>query len=262
MTDESDFPIIIDIIDRHIAVITLNRPRSRNAIDSRITQLLHGFVRQVDEDPVIRVAVLTSSHETVFCAGADLREIAAGRADLLSTAENGFAGFVEADRQKPWIAAVRGAALAGGCEIALACDMIVAADDASFGLPEVKRGLIAGAGGLYRLPRALPRNIALELIATGEPLRATDPRAVGLFNRIVPADEVLPAALALAHQIAANAPLSVVEGLRIARQGTAHPIETLRTLTAKAVGRVFASEDAKEGTRAFLEKRAPKWQGR
>jgi enoyl-CoA hydratase len=250
MTDESDFPIIIDIIDRHIAVITLNRPRSRNAIDSRITQLLHGFVRQVDEDPVIRVAVLTSSHETVFCAGADLREIAAGRADLLSTAENGFAGFVEADRQKPWIAAVRGAALAGGCEIALACDMIVAADDASFGLPEVKRGLIAGAGGLYRLPRALPRNIALE------------PRAVGLFNRIVPADEVLPAALALAHQIAANAPLSVVEGLRIARQGTAHPIETLRTLTAKAVGRVFASEDAKEGTRAFLEKRAPKWQGR
>ena len=148
---------------------------------------LEAIVKRIEDDPEIRVAILTSSEPRVFCAGADLGAVASGKGAGMETPGGGFAGFVYAQRLKPWIAAVEGLALAGGCEICLACDMIVASEAARFGLPEVKRGLMAGAGGVHRLANVLPRNIAAELIATGDPIDAARAHAHGLVNRLVPA---------------------------------------------------------------------------
>ncbi|WP_404478011.1 enoyl-CoA hydratase-related protein [Novosphingobium sp. BL-52-GroH] len=259
---EAAKPATFELVDDHIAVITLNRPEKRNAINGEIARLVDGYLKEIESNVAIRVAILASSLEAVFCAGADIKEMAEGRGHELATPDGGFAGLIDARRRKPLIAAVRGAALGGGCELALACDMIVASDDASFGLPEVKRGLFAGAGGVHRLPRALPRNVALELIATGEPMSAADARAFGLVNRVVPSGKVLDTALALARTIAANAPLSVTESLVVARQASEQGDADLRALSVTVADRVFASEDAQEGPRAFLEKRVPQWQGR
>lgn len=251
--------VLLHMHNPHIAIVTLNRPHVRNAINGALASGLDRIVKQTEADPAIRVVILTSSNAKVFCAGADLSEIAQGRAASLSTPDGGFAGFTDAQRGKPWIAAVEGFVLAGGCELALACDMIVAAPDAKFGLPEVKRGLFAGAGGVHRLPRALPRNIALELVATGDLLPVERAYALGLVNRIAPAGELLPTAIALAEAIAANAPLSVQASLAVARLHAEKSDSELRTLSLAAADRVFASEDAQEGPRAFLEKRAPVW---
>lgn len=254
--------ILMNIVDGHIAVITLNRPEARNAVNVALAEALAYAVGQVETDDTIRVAILASSHEKVFCAGADMAEIAAGRGPLLQTEEGGFAGFVNSKRTKPWIAAVKGHALAGGCELALACDMIVASESAQFGLPEVKRGLFAGAGGVYRLPRALPRNIGLELVATGDPLGAQRAAAFGLVNRLASPDGVLEEALNLARAISANAPLAVRQSLLVARLAAEKTDAELRELSRAEGAIVFASEDAKEGPRAFFEKRAPNWIGR
>ncbi len=254
--------VLYEIIDNHIAVLTLNRPRVRNAVNGAMTALLEQLVRGVETDDRIRVAILTSSDGRAFCAGADLSEIAAGRGDLLKTPEGGFGGFVHAPRHKPWIAAVEGLAIGGGCELALACDMIVAAQNAQFGLPEVKRGLLAGAGGLFRLPRALPRSIALEMIATGAPMSAERAAAFGLLNRVVPPGTARDAAIDLARSIAENAPLAVRHSLAVARQAVDHSDMELRDISMAEVETVMASEDAKEGARAFLEKRRPQWAGR
>lgn len=254
--------VLFDLVDGHIAVITLNRPEVRNAVNGALAAGLDAAVKRVEADADIRVAILASSHEKVFCAGADLAEISAGRGHTLSTPDGGFAGFVEHPKSKPWIAAVEGAAFAGGCEIVLACDMVAASENARFGLPEVKRGLFAGAAGVYRLPRRLPRNIGLELVATGEGLDAARAYALGLVNRLTPPGGAMDAALALARTIAANAPMSVRESLAIARMCQDLTEEELRPLSRAAAARVFSSEDAKEGPRAFLEKRAPVWQGR
>lgn len=246
----------------HVALLTLNRPAVRNAVNGALASRLDALVKETEGDDAVRVVVLASSNAKVFCAGADLSEIAAGRADTLSTPDGGFAGFADARRSKPWIAAVQGFALAGGCELALACDMIIASDDAKFGLPEVKRGLFAGAGGVHRLPRAIPRNVALELIATGDPIDADRAYALGLVNRVAPSDEVLATAVALAEAIAVNAPLSVRESLDVARLSAETSDAELRRLSFAASDRVFASEDAKEGPRAFIEKRPARWTGR
>lgn len=254
--------VLFDIVDGHIAVITLNRPEVRNAVNGALASALDAAVKRAESTPELRVAILASSHEKVFCAGADLAEISAGRGHTLSTPDGGFAGFVEHPKSKPWIAAVEGAAFAGGCEIVLACDMVAASENARFGLPEVKRGLFAGAAGVYRLPRRLPRNIGLELVATGEGLDAARAYALGLVNRLTPPGGAMDAALALARTIAANAPMSVRESLAIARMCQDLTEEELRPLSRAAAARVFSSEDAKEGPRAFLEKRAPVWQGR
>ncbi|AOR80520.1 enoyl-CoA hydratase-related protein [Novosphingobium resinovorum] len=261
-TEVTAKPATFELVDDHIAVITLNRPEKRNAINGEIARLVDGYLKEIEGNVAIRVAILASSLENVFCAGADIKEMAEGRGHELSTPDGGFAGLIDAQRRKPLIAAVRGAALGGGCELALACDMIVASDDARFGLPEVKRGLFAGAGGVHRLPRAIPRNVALELIATGDPMSAADARAYGLVNRVVPSAEVLGAALALARTIAANAPLAVTASLVVARQASERGDADLRELSLTLGGPVFASDDAQEGSRAFLEKRAPQWQGR
>ena len=246
----------------HVALVTLNRPQARNAIDGAVAVALDAIVDETERDAEIWVVVLTGAGAGVFCAGADLKEVAAGRAESLFTERGGFAGFVHAQRDKPWIAAVNGKALAGGCEIVLACDLVVAAEDGAFGLPEVSRGLTATAGGLYRLPRSLPRNLALELIMTAEPIDAQRAHRHGLVNRLVPAERVVDEALALARRITRNAPIAVRESLRIARQADDLDDAQLRALSNESRERVAATEDFQEGPRAFIEKREPRWSGR
>jgi enoyl-CoA hydratase/carnithine racemase len=246
----------------HIGLVTLNRPEARNAINGAVATALEAVVLETEADADIWAVVITGAGAGVFCAGADLKEIASGRGTELFTERGGFAGFVFAQRSKPWIAAVNGKALAGGCEIVLACDLVVAAEDAAFGLPEVSRGLIAAAGGLFRLPRTLPRNLALELVMTGDPLDAQRAEQHGLVNRVVPTEGVAEEAVALARRITRNAPLAVRESLAVARVAAELPETDARALTKKARDRVVLSEDYKEGPRAFLEKREPRWVGR
>ena len=257
MTD----PVLLSI-DGNVATVTLNRPDKRNAVNGAVAAALDAIVKQTEADDTVRVVVLASSHPTTFCAGADLAEIAAGNAAALSTPDGGFAGLTDHAHAKPWIAAVAGNALAGGCELALSCDLIVASETARFGLPEVKRGLFAGAGGVHRLPRAVPRNIGIEMVITGEPIDGRRAYDIGLVNRLVAANDVLSTAQALAATIAANAPLAVRESLAVARLANEHTDADLRELSHKASIRTVTSEDAIEGSRAFLEKRAPVWKGK
>ena len=252
-------PILFERIARHIARVTLNRPQARNAINVAMTLRLEEIVRSIEADPELRVAILAAAPGPAFCAGADLAEVAAGRGPSLMTRDGGFAGFVYAVRHKPWIAAVHGFAMGGGLEFALACDMVVAARDAVFGLPEPKRGLLAAAGGAYRLPRAIPRAIALEMLTTGATIDAQRAHELGLVNRVVALAELPDAALALAAQVAANAPLSVRESLAIGRAAAEWDEAALRRFSAEATARVMASDDAREGPRAFVEKRPPVW---
>ena len=253
--------VLYDVYD-HVAVLQFNRPEKRNAISAAMAEALGWAVTQVEQDRDIRVAILASSTAGIFSAGADLAEIARTGGRSLMTAEGGFAGFIDAKREKPWIAAVDGPAVGGAFEIALACDMILTTPGSYFGLPEVKRGILAGAGGAFRLPRALPRAIALELLATGEPLNAKRAEAFGLVNRIVDARQLLSTVRALADNIAANAPLSVTASLSIARQAYDLSVNDLRSLSNELSRLVSESEDASEGPRAFLEKRRPNWNGR
>lgn len=254
--------VLFEVGDDFVATVTLNRPEKYNAVNGVLAEAMDWAVKEVEARDDIRVAILTSSNSKVFCAGADLSEISKGRAHTLSTKDGGFGGFTYAKRETPWIAAVNGSALAGGCEFALACDMIVASNTSKFGLPEPKRGLLAAAGGVYRLGRALPRHIALELVATGDPLEAERAFGLGLVNYIMPLEDVMPKAKALAHTIAANAPLAVRESLKVARIAADHAEAELQAISAKAAKTVFTSEDAKEGPLAFVEKRAPNWKGR
>ena len=197
----------------------------------------------------------------VFCAGADLKAIASGRADL-TTERGGFAGIVRRERTKPLIAVVEGPALAGGCEIVLSCDLVVAGEDARFGLPEVKRSLIANAGGLLRLPKLLPRNLAMEMALTGDPIDAEAAHRHGLVNHLSPAGGALDAAVELAERINANAPLSVRASRRVLTEGATMDEDDGFSLSREASREVFRSEDFQEGPRAFVEKRPPNWQGR
>lgn len=254
--------ILCELIDGHIALVTLNRPEKRNAVNAALALALDRVVKWTEADERVRVTVLASSLATTFCAGADVAEIAAGRAADLSTPDGGFAGLHVALRSKLWIAAVRGAALGGGCELCLACDMIVAADDARFGLPEVKRGLFAAAAGAYRVAKLLPRNLAIEMIATGKELGAVAAHAHGMVNRLAHADAVIDAALDLAREVAACAPLAVREGINLVRLSAEKSEDELRAISREAADRIFASADAREGTAAFLEKRLPVWTGR
>ena len=255
-------PVKFEMLTAHIALVTLDRPEKRNAISPEVASALEAIVKRIEDDPEVRVAILTSSEPRVFCAGADLGAVASGKGAGMETPGGGFAGFVYAQRLKPWIAAVEGLALAGGCEICLACDMIVASDAARFGLPEVKRGLMAGAGGVHRLANVLPRNLAAELIATGEPLDAARAHAHGLVNRLVAPGETLAAARELAEAIAVNAPLSVQQSLAAMRASIGQPDGTGRTIVAERFAGLRRSADFKEGPRAFVEKREPVWTGR
>jgi enoyl-CoA hydratase/carnithine racemase len=246
----------------HVMLVTINRPDARNAVNGEVAQGLERAVLDTEKDPNTWVVILTGAGDKAFCAGADLKAVSQGGSGGLGTAGGGFAGFVHQSRTKPWIAAVNGFALAGGTEIALACDLIVAIEEAAFGLPEVKRGLVAGAGGLYRLPRALPRAIALELIMTGAHFDARRAFGYGLINRLVPRDQLMAEALKLADAICENAPISVRESLGVARQALDLTDAELREVSAVASRKVATTEDYKEGPRAFIEKRAPRWVGR
>lgn len=256
--------VTVERLPGHVALVTIDRPEARNAVNGDVATGLEAAVDATEADDDIRAVVLTGAGREAFCAGADLKEVSAGRGSALRTERGGFAGFVYRERSKPWIAAVNGKALAGGTELVLACDLVVAVRQAAFGLPEVLRGLIAAAGGLYRLPRAIPPNIALELILTAGQLDAERAHGFGLVNRLVDdVDGLREAALALAAEIARNAPVAVRQSLRVAREANSGRDEAaLRALTRDAFERVAASEDFKEGPRAFIEKRAPRWSGR
>ncbi len=246
----------------HIALVTLNRPEARNAINDEVAKLMDSYVKQIEADNDIRVVVLTGAGEIAFSAGADLKLISQGRGSELGTPDGGFGGFVYQKKDKPWIAAVGGFALAGGLEFALTCDMIVASERAVFGLPEVTRGIIAAAGGMYRLPRVLPRAIALEIMATGGRFSAEQALQYGMINRLVPHEKLMDEAFALAETIAVNAPLAVVESLKVGRLAYDRAEGELIRLTDQGNAKVFQSEDAREGPLAFVEKRKPVWKGR
>jgi enoyl-CoA hydratase/carnithine racemase len=255
-------PVLFELLTPHIALVTLNRPEKRNAISPAVALALETITRQIEDTPEIRVALLTSSEPRVFCAGADLAALASGQGRHMETPNGGFAGFVFFSRVKPWIAVVEGMALAGGCEICLACDMIVASTAARFGLPEVKRGLMAGAGGIHRLANALPRNIANELLATGDNFDAAMGHRLGLINRLVEPGQALAAAIELAEVIAANAPLAVQHTLAAVRESQGQPDGAARSFASSHMVQLRRTEDFKEGPRAFVEKRAPVWTGR
>ena len=223
---------------------------------------MDAVVKKIEADPEVRVVILTSSHDKVFCAGADLAAIADGTGSAMETPQGGFGGLVYAPRTKPWIAVVEGLAVAGGMELCLACDMIVASTDARFGLPEVKRGLMAAAGGLHRLPKRVPLSLACEMIVTGDPVDAARAYAGGLINRLVPPGEALAAARALAAQIVPNAPLAVQYSLVAAKAASALPDGAGRAVVSEWMGVLKKTEDYREGPRAFVEKREPQWKGR
>jgi enoyl-CoA hydratase len=242
-----------------VLVLTLNRPERRNAINLALAHAIAAALEAFDADDALRVAVLTGAGKG-FCSGMDLKGFSEGESPSLP--ERGFAGLAQRPPAKPLIAAVEGFAVAGGCEIALACDLIVAAEDARFGLPEVKRGLIASAGGLIRLPQRIPYHLAMELALTGESLGAQAAERHGLVNRVVPPGQALATALELARAIAANAPLAVMASKEIVQKSRDWPQERMFELQGPLALRVGGSADALEGARAFVEKRAPRWSGR
>jgi len=245
----------------HTIIITLNRPEARNAVNGAVARGLEAALDEFETDDQIWVGILAAAGP-VFCAGADLKEIASGNSASLGTARGGFGGLTRRKRIKPLIAAVTGAAVAGGCELVLSCDMVVAAQTAVFGLPEVKRSLVAAAGGLFRLPRAIGMAPAMEVILTGEPISAQRAFELGLVNSVVTADKVLEESLNLANRITANAPLAVQASRNIAAEALLSDDETLWKSSNDAMRMLSKTEDYKEGPRAFIEKRTPKWQAK
>jgi enoyl-CoA hydratase len=250
--------VLAEFADR-VAVITINRPEARNAIDRAVTLGIAQAVDEMESRDDITLGIITGAGGT-FSAGMDLKAFLRG--EDVTLPGRGLAGICQAPPRKPLIAAVEGWALAGGCEVVLACDLVVAAEDARFGIPEVKRGLAAGAGGLLRLPQRIPRQIAMELALTGDPLDAPDAHRYGLVNRLTAPGEALAGARELAARIVVNGPLALAASKQIIAACGAWPADEAFDLQWELLRPVFASEDAKEGARAFAEKRAPVWQGR
>ena len=242
-----------------VLLITINRPDQRNAVNAAVSRCIAAALDELDADAGLSVGVLTGAGKG-FCAGMDLKAFVTGERPHVEG--RGFAGIVERSAEKPLIAAIEGFAVAGGLEIALACDLIVASRGARLGIPEVKRSLVAAGGALLRLPRALPRNVALELALTGDPIQAERAHELGLVNRLAEPGEALAAALELAEAIAANGPLALAATKRVIREcpdwSDAEFFERQRPI----IDPVFTSEDAREGANAFSERRDPVWKGR
>jgi len=249
----------------NVGIITINRPDARNAVNSEVANGIESAIDQIESDDEVWVGVLTGAKTEkgyIFCAGADLKQMSVDPGGM-QTARGGFGGLVQRDRTKPLIAAVDGPALAGGTELVLACDLVVASRTAVFGIPEVKRNLVAAAGGLFRLPRKLPRNIAMELALTGRlDFPAERAHHFGLVNVLCEEGEALQAALALAAQITEAAPLAVRESRRIVIEATDQPDEIGWQMSGEGIIKMFGTEDFNEGLTAFIEKRAPQWKGR
>jgi enoyl-CoA hydratase len=250
-------PIRLDRTDG-VMVVTIDRPSVRNAINTETARAIADAMRELDGSGDLAAGVLTGAGGT-FCAGMDLKAFLAG--ERPSIGERGFAGIAERPPVKPLIAAVEGYALAGGFEIALACDLIVAADDATFGLPEVRRGLVAAGGGLMRLSQRVPYHLAMEWALTGAPVPAARAYESGLVNRLTASGEALPAALDLARSISRNGPLAVRATKQILRSARDWSSEEQFTRQREITEPVRSSADAREGARAFAEKRAPVWRG-
>ncbi|MFA5522539.1 MAG: crotonase/enoyl-CoA hydratase family protein [Castellaniella sp.] len=253
-----------DLVSTEVAdgvmVITINRPEARNAVNVPTAQALAQAFVALDAREDVVLGIMTGAGGT-FCSGMDLKAFARdGERPLVEG--RGFAGLCECPPAKPLIAAVEGYALAGGFEMALASDMIVAARNAHFGLPEVKRGIVAGAGGMMRLPGRIPYHVAMEYILTGDMLPAPRAAELGLVNQLVEPGQALAAARALAARIVVNGPLAVRTAKRIVVESRDWPLAHMFDLQRPRVAHIFASADAKEGATAFAEKRAPVWQGR
>ncbi|GAA4658465.1 crotonase/enoyl-CoA hydratase family protein [Gordonia humi] len=247
----------------HVMVITLNRPEARNAVNAEMCIIVGDALSEAETDPEVRAVVLTGAGDKAFCAGADLKALARGESVIPEGREDwGLAGCVGHPISKPTIAAVNGPALGGGTELVLASDLAITADTAVFGLPEVTRGLVAGAGGAFRIGSRLPAVVAMELLLTGEPISAQQAVELHLVNRAVPAADVLTTALELAEKIAANAPLAVTASKRIAQQQSTAIDAIGWQSTTEELRAIAASDDAKEGALAFAEKRVPVWTGR
>ena len=249
--------VLTDFADG-VAVITLNRPEAKNAVNLELAQALAAAIDEFEERPDLTIGILTGSGGT-FCAGMDLKGFARGERPSLPG--RGFAGLTEAPPSKPLIAAVEGWALAGGCELALAADLIVASTDAKFGLPEVKRGLAAAAGGLLRLPKILPYQLAMEIAITGDPLSATVAHHHGLVNRLAEPGHALTVARELAARVAANGPLAVRATKQVLAMSAKYTDPDAFVAQREFIDPVFTSRDAKEGAKAFGEKRSPVWSG-
>jgi enoyl-CoA hydratase len=242
-----------------VLVITINRPEARNAVDGAVAEGVAAALDHLDDSDDLRVGVLTGAGGT-FCSGMDLKAFLAGELPVIEG--RGLAGITEAPPRKPLVAAVEGYALAGGFEVLLACDLVVAAEDSRLGVPEVKRGLVAGAGAAMLLPGRVGLPRALELLLTGEPIDAARAAEWGLVNRVVPPGQALAAALELAAVVAANGPLAVAVSKQVARAARDWSSDEMWQRQADLVMPVFGSHDAAEGAAAFAEKRAPRWQGR
>ncbi|MEW1838611.1 crotonase/enoyl-CoA hydratase family protein [Nonomuraea angiospora] len=242
----------------NVAVITINRPKARNAVNGAVARGIAEALDTLDARPDISAYVLTGAGGT-FSAGMDLKGFLSG--DFPVVEGRGFGGLAESPPKKPLVAAVEGYALAGGFELALSCDVIVASSEAKFGLPEPKRGLVAGAGGVMRLPRRIPYHVAMEIALTGDHYPAARLYELGLVNRITEPGEALEGALELARKIAANAPLALAATKKVIIESQDWSLEEMFAKQGAIVGPVFGSKDAMEGAAAFAEKRAPRWTG-
>jgi enoyl-CoA hydratase len=256
VTNNSENVVLVEQRDR-ILIITINRPEAKNAVNAAVSQELAYAMDRLDADAGLSVGVLTGAGGS-FCAGMDLKAFARGENVVV---EGRGMGFTQRPPVKPLIAAVEGFGLAGGMELALACDLIVASKDGAFGIPETKRGLVAGGGGLLRLPQRIPYAVAMELALTGDRLPAQRAHELGLVNVLAEPGKVLDAAIELAEKITANGPLAVAATKRIIVESREWSEEEMWDKQTKILAPVFMSNDAKEGAIAFAEKRAPKWTG-
>jgi enoyl-CoA hydratase len=256
MSDDTDQAVLVEVRDG-VQVITINRPEAKNALNGAVARGLAAAVDELDERDDLRVGVLTGAGGT-FCSGMDLKAFLAGDVPLIEG--RGLGGLTQRPPRKPLIGAVEGWAVAGGFELLLACDLVVAAETAKLGVPEVKRALVAAAGAALLLPRRIPQAIALELLLTGDPITATRAAELGLVNRVTPEGGALDGALELAAAIARNGPLAVAVTKEVARSDWSHDV--MWDKQQELTGPVFVSEDAQEGATAFAERRDPVWKGR
>jgi enoyl-CoA hydratase len=244
--------------ENHLAIITIDRPEARNAVNGEVAQGIEAAIDSIEEDDRIWVSILTGT-PPVFCSGADLKEVGSGNARSLNTKRGGFGGIVRRERTKPLIAAVEGPALAGGTEIVLSCDLVVASSQATFGIPEVKRSIVAGGGGLFRLGRRIPFTIAMEWALTGDSYPAERAAELGLVNEVCEPGRALERAHALAARITANAPIAVQQSRAVMLETTYGPESDGWTRSREAVQTIAATNDFREGVQAFIEKRPPEW---